>query len=116
MIALPLTRIPPDLDRLPALSPPFQWCLPHAKQHRRPVPQSRLVIVGVDQPAVASLSAGRGKWSTLVGTHRALHSGQHHREFLSRVTAARYVAAWASRYAEHILAEIAACNRSRVPS
>lgn len=96
------------------LSPPFQWYLPHAKQHRRSVPESRLIIVGVDQPAVASISAGTGKWSALVGTHRALHSGQHYREFLSRETAARYVAAWASRYAEQILAEIADYNRSRV--
>ncbi|MGO4222148.1 hypothetical protein AB4Y64_09890 [Lysobacter sp. TAF61] len=97
---------PPDVDNLPPLPERFSWQLPHVKQHRRPTPEARQIVLDGAGPAVASVQPSIGKASTIVGIHRWLESGRHYREFTSHEVALRYVAAWAWRYADLIAEEV----------
>lgn len=106
MQSLPPGLVPPDVASLPALPPRFAWCLPHVKQHRRPTPEARHVaVIGYSMP-VATVSSGVGHWATQLGVHRRLYSHRLYREFGSREAALRYVAAWAAKYADRIVAEL----------
>ncbi|WP_223621162.1 hypothetical protein [Lysobacter sp. ESA13C] len=48
---------------------------------------------------------------TNIGTHRRLFSHRLYREFGTREAALRYVAAWATKYANRILDEVEAMRR-----
>jgi len=106
MVSLPPGLVPPDVASLPELPPGFAWCLPHVQQHRRPTPAARHIVVLGHPMFVAAVSEGVGRWSTNLGTHRKLYSHRLYREFGSRDAALRYVAAWAAKYADRIVAEI----------
>lgn len=103
---MPADRTPPDVDKLPALPPRFSWQLPHVKHSRRPCPESRQIEIDFEGPALASMTPSVGQASTLTGIHRALQSGRYQRTFASRETALRYIAAWAWKYADQLVAEI----------
>jgi len=105
-IAVPADRTPPDIDSLPALPPRFSWQLPHAKQPRRPFPESRQIEVDGEGPALASMTPSVSFATTLTGIHRALQSARHERTFATRETALRYLAAWAWKHADQLLVEI----------
>ncbi|ALN79516.1 hypothetical protein [Lysobacter antibioticus] len=106
MQSLPPGLVPPDVASLPALPPRFAWCLPSLKQHRRPTPEARYIVVLGHPMPVATASPGVGRWTTQLGVHRKLYSHRLYREFGSREAALRYVAAWAAKYADRIVAEI----------
>ncbi|MGH8080000.1 MAG: hypothetical protein ACREP7_05450 [Lysobacter sp.] len=89
--------IPPDIDSLPPLPERFTWQLPHVKQHRRPTPEGRQIVVDGEGPAVASVQPGIGSSSIVIGVHRWEESGRRHHKFAKRETALRYAAAWAWR-------------------
>ena len=105
-IAMPADRTPPDIDTLPPLPPRFSWQLPHAKQLRRPCPESRQIEVDGEGPALASMTPSVSFATTLIGIHRALQGGRHERTFATRETALRYLAAWAWKYADQLMLEI----------
>ncbi len=111
MVSLPPGLIPPDVASLPALPPRFAWCLPHVKQHRRATPSGRHIVVLGYPMFVAAVSEGVGRWVTNIGTHRRLFSHRLYREFGTREAALRYVAAWATKYANRILDEVEAMRR-----
>ncbi|RPE74610.1 hypothetical protein [Vulcaniibacterium tengchongense] len=97
---------PPDADVLPPLPARFGWQLPHAKQHRRPYPETRQIVVDGEGPALAAVSPKDGLAAVVIGLHRALEGSRHYRTFASRDAALRYVAAWAWKYADQLIAEI----------
>lgn len=105
-MAMSADRTPPDASTLPELPPRFSWQLPHAKQHRRPYPETRQIEVDGKGPALAAASPGIGGTSTTTGIHRALESGRHYRPFASREAALQYIAAWVWKYADQLIAEI----------
>lgn len=108
MLSLPPGLVPPDVDTLPPLPPRFAWRLPHVKQHRRPTPAGRhIVVLGHSMP-VACVAEGVGRWTTQLGVHRRLYSHRLYREFGGRDAALHYVAAWARKYADRIVAELEA--------
>lgn len=99
------TLTPPDVQSLPALPERFSWQLPHGAQHRRPTPEGRHIVVDGEGPSVATMQPMPGKASTVIGVHRGLESERHYREFATRETALRYIAAWAWRYSNLVIAE-----------
>ena len=103
---MPADRTPPDADNLPPLPPRFSWQLPHAKQPRRPYPETRQIEVDGEGPALASITPSVSQASTMTGIHRQLQSGRHERTFATRDAALRYIAAWAWKYAAQLVAEI----------
>jgi len=105
---------PPDIASLPALPARFTWQLPHVKQHRRPTPEGRQVVVDGYGPAVASVQPGYGQATVTLGSHRWLEGNRHQRKFASSEIALQYVAAWAWRYADRVVEEVEALRRSEV--
>lgn len=108
---------PPDIESLPALPERFAWQLPHVKQHRRPMPEGRQIVVDGDGPAVASMQPRFAEATVVVGLHRWLQSDRRQLRFSTRETALRYLAAWAWRYSDAIAAEVEAVRaRNSAPA
>jgi hypothetical protein len=81
--------IPPDINSLPALPERFAWQLPHIKQHRRPMPEGRQIVVDDEGPAVAAMQPVSGGATVVIGVHRWLDSERFRRQFGSRDAALR---------------------------
>ncbi|MGO1069329.1 hypothetical protein [Lysobacter sp. CA199] len=100
--------IPPDVADLPALPPRFSWHLPHVKQHRRPTPESRQVVLDHEGPALASMQPGVRQASAMIGVHRYMEAERYKREFHgddARARALEFIARWVAKYHAELAAE-----------
>lgn len=88
----------------PPLPTPCVWVRPTRCRH----PSLECIAVEWGETGRVVAMAGRGscKSWTVLGVHRALRSEQHYREFTSYSTAMRYLAAWVTKYADQLAAEL----------